>query len=209
MNEIETGTTPEDNLNKMKVFNNYDLWINKWDKGKAWDSKPNISKEFLEKHISDKFTIVDNILEIAIGFGRMTQEIIPYCKNIYGIDMNQLCVDYCNSNFNGIFAINNGYDIPFEDNLFDCVISFDSMVHFHPDIIDIYLKEIYRTSKKGAYSILHHAASGETKIGFRSQMTDTLMKKMAIKYNFKIIDQTYSWYLSENKFNDCTTILQK
>jgi ubiquinone/menaquinone biosynthesis C-methylase UbiE len=198
------------NLDQMRFyFGSHHKWINNLDRGYVWGDGNKID-QFLKQCIANKFTKVTNLLEIAVGYGRLTNSLFNYCDNLYGIDLNNCCVDYCSKVFpNGIFKQCDGISIPFDNVLFDAVISYDSMVHFEPIIIEKYLENISKITNSGAYIILHHAASGDTNIGMRSNMTSGIMSIFALKYNFKIIEQIYSWKINDYAYNDCITILQK
>jgi ubiquinone/menaquinone biosynthesis C-methylase UbiE len=203
------GDTLEINLQRMKTFNNYDKWMGCWNKGLSWGEE-DVCKTFLQNTIRDKFTKVNNLLEIAPGFGRLTKLLFDYCENLYAIDLNETCINFCKNNFpKGNFILTNGKMIPFKDNFFDFIVCYDSMVHFHSDIIYLYMQEISRVLKNNSYAVLHHAANGESRVGWRSNMTDKLMVEFATKTNLLIDDKIYLWKLEDGSFNDVITILKK
>jgi ubiquinone/menaquinone biosynthesis C-methylase UbiE len=82
-----------------------------------------------------------------------------------------------------------------KDNSQDLVYSFDSFVHMHLNVIDDYLKEIYRVLTPGGKGIIHHSNlwggsenSFENNAG-RSNMTPFFFGELIKKHNMKIVEQ--------------------
>lgn len=197
------------NLSDMRSeFGNHEKWITKFDLGYVWDNHETAEKyinEWFNKYVNHD---VENLLEIAVGYGRTTRILIEKCRNLYGTDLNQCCIDYCKKTFPAAsFKQTDGLTIPF-DQIFDIITCFDSMVHFDKEVVEIYIKEIKRTLRNNGTCILHHAPSGETGVGWRSNMTTELMQEYCNKYELEIVDQ-FSWNLLPSKqHNDALSVIR-
>lgn len=115
-----------------------------------------------------RFLPADNVLEIAPGFGRWTHYLIDYVRGHYhGVDISQECIDYCAEVFaadsRARFSVNNGYSLEMvEDDAFDLVFSFDSLVHAELDVHERYIPQILRKLNQNGVAFIHHSnwASG-------------------------------------------------
>ena len=80
------------------------------------------------------------------------------------------------------------------------------------DVIESYIKEIYRTLKNDSYAFIHHSFFyGEidpiSNIAGRSNMTPDIFKGLVEKYNMTIISQED--FRTSEKINDTITIFHK
>lgn len=119
-----------------------------------------------------RFLPVENLLEIAPGFGRWTRYLLEYVQGRYtGVDLSLACVDYCKERFSGFsnttFLVNDGLSLDsVEDGLFHLVFSFDSLVHANLDVHQVYIPQILRKLSQNGVAFIHHsnwAKSGSTK----------------------------------------------
>lgn len=109
-----------------------------------------------------RFLSANSILEIAPGFGRWTEQLIPHCNTYLGVDLAERCVTACTDRFSGHegvrFEVNDGQSLPMvPDGSVDLVFSFDSLVHVEDDVIDAYLKEFRRVLSKDGVAFIHHS----------------------------------------------------
>lgn len=95
------------------------------------------------------FLPAERILEIAPGYGRWTEYLLPFARSCYrGVDMADKCALHCGARFKDshpdIKVISNdGLSLNgVADMAFDFMFSFDSLVHAAQDIIDLYVKQI-------------------------------------------------------------------
>jgi SAM-dependent methyltransferase len=111
-----------------------------------------------------RFLPVSAILEIAPGFGRWTQFLLPLCKSYVGVDLSQQCVAACRRRFcdfnHASFVQNDGLtlalaEIP--DERFGLVFSFDSLIHVERDVLESYVPQILRKLTPGGVAFLHHS----------------------------------------------------
>jgi 2-polyprenyl-3-methyl-5-hydroxy-6-metoxy-1,4-benzoquinol methylase len=108
------------------------------------------------------FLPVQSILEIAPGRGRWTQYLLPSCNRYLGIDLSDECTSFCRRRFEDIgkasFVRNDGYSLnAAEDNSFDLIFSFDSLVHAEFDVIEHYIRQIVKKLQKNGAAFIHHS----------------------------------------------------
>ena len=196
-----------------KLWGNPDNWSNE---GHEWSTYFGTTDN-LWSIIYPKFEnyLKGEVLEIAPGFGRITEYLLQKIDNLSVIDLNEICIQKCKEKFGDKiknYIVNDGKTLNFEDNLFDFIFSFDSFVHMTSDVIESYIQEISRTLKKDGYAFIHHSflysSSQPTQnIGGRSDMNPDLFKSFVEKYNMKIISQE-NFRISE-EINDTITIFKK
>jgi SAM-dependent methyltransferase len=100
-------------------------------------------------------------LEIAPGYGRWTEFLLPRASTLALVDLNQSCLDACAARFAdrpGItYHLTDGSNLDFlADESIDFAWSFDSFVHMDPPIIRAYLKDLSRVLAPGGTVIIHH-----------------------------------------------------
>ena len=203
------------NIEEQKnLWNNPSNWSNE---GHEWSTYFGTTDN-LWNIIYPKFQdyLKSDVLEIAPGFGRITAYLLKQNINSLSIvDLNEICIKRCTDKFGSkikSYIVNDGYSLSFPDNNFDFIISYDSFVHMTEDVIDNYIKEIYRTLRNNGYAFIHHSFMfGHTEptknIGGRSLMTPDIFSNMVSKYNMEIISQE-DFKTSEN-INDTITIFHK
>lgn len=104
----------------------------------------------------------DHILEIAPGFGRVTQFLIPACRRLTVVDLTRRCVDACRERFAGVpnidYHVNDGRSLDMvPDEAVDFAFSWDSLIHAERDVLAAYLDELGRKLKPGGSALLHHS----------------------------------------------------
>ena len=178
--------------------------------GEEWSTFFGGTDKLWEEFIYPKISLYlkGAVLEIAPGHGRMTSKLIDYSSELYIVDMNKSCIDFCKNRFksknNIYYFINDGLFLKcIRDNIIDFVFSWDSFVHMQKFVIENYLEEISKKLKTGGIGVIHHSffSGGSDEYSFkniqgRSNFTPELFKSMCEKYNLKIIEQEIF------KFND-------
>ena len=213
----------------MEIFNNIDeqrFWDNEevWsDGGHEWSKSFGTTENLWNKHIFDDIKEFRNkkILEIGPGHGRFTQFISILASELLVVDLNPNCIKKTKEKLGhhvlGYF-VNNGNDLPkIRDNSQDLVFSFDSFVHFHKNVIDDYLKEIFRVLKPGGKAYIHHSwLEGGSDYSFhnyagRSTMDPIIFKSLVEKNNMSVIVQKPITFepLGEWDGTDNITIFEK
>lgn len=131
--------------------------------GHEWSDRFGSTEELYNQILRNK---VDNYckgdgLEIAPGWGRITEYLIPVSKSLSIVDLNENCISKCVNKFgNKIkgYYVNDGKSLTsISDNSLDYIFSFDSFVHIHFDVFTDYIKEFQRVMKPGSYGVIHHA----------------------------------------------------
>lgn len=100
--------------------------------------------DFAKNYCKDK-----NVLDVASWSGYWSFALSHVAKQVYWLDVSSDAITYCKEhikNKNLTFVLWDGKKIPFDDNTFDIVVSFETIEH----IIDYdnFLKEIKRVLKK-------------------------------------------------------------
>lgn len=95
------------------------------------------------------------VLEVGSGEGYGTSFLASRAKEIVGLDVDEKAVSYASNKYNlenCTFKFYDGKKIPFRDNTFDILISFQVVEHV-PNEVN-YLAEAHRVLKKGGMFIL-------------------------------------------------------
>lgn len=112
-----------------------------------------------------QFLPARSVVEIAPGYGRWTQFLLPQCESYVGVDLVERCVQACRERFADLpharFATGDGRTLPMvPDRSVDLVFSFDSLVHAEADVIGSYLRECARVLSPDGVAFIHHSNVG-------------------------------------------------
>ncbi|GGB48528.1 hypothetical protein GCM10011316_20830 [Roseibium aquae] len=178
-----------------------------------WDA---IIFPLLQKHSIDYSDVVD----FACGYGRNTDMLLNHARSITMVDVNEHNLDYCRNKYADHQSVSivgcNGYTLEeLSENRFSFFYTFDSVVHFPPEIVRSYLPEMHRVLKNGGYAFVHHSnytAGGKDKDfrknpHWRNYMSAELFADYAKGAGFNVIEQSLIDWEVVNL--DCCTILQK
>ena len=208
------------NIDEQRQWNDESMWS---EGGHEWSKSFGTTENLWNKHIFDdvKEYRGKKILEIAPGYGRMTQFLSILASELLVVDLNENCIKKTKEKLGhhvlGYF-VNNGNNLPhIRDNSQDLVFSFDSFVHIHKNVIDDYIGEIYRVLKPGGKSYIHHSwlmgGQDNSFLNFagRASMTPDIFKDLVEKHNMKIVEQKTIKFepLGEWDGTDSITIFQK
>lgn len=115
-----------------------------------------------------RFLPAGNLLEIAPGFGRWTRYLLQYTSGKYdGVDLSVECTAHCQRLFkdapNTTFSVNDGKSLSaFDDDTYDLVFSFDSLVHAELDVHEQYVPQILAKLKDDGVAFIHHSNWGSS-----------------------------------------------
>lgn len=109
------------------------------------------TKCILQKALSQLGYIDGKILDCGCGYGFWTRRLEPYCEFIVGIDIRDIFVrERVSSKLD--FALASGYQLPFSDESFKCVVLFDVLEHME-NALEV-LREIHRVLETGGCLML-------------------------------------------------------
>jgi SAM-dependent methyltransferase len=149
------------------VEENHDQWANyDWtDKGDEWSvgfgGTEAMWAWFLQPRVSP-FLPSAHTLEIAPGFGRATQFLVPASAKLTLVDLAEPCIDACKERFaehdHIDYHVNDGRSLDMiEDGSIDFVFSWDSLVHAECDVLESYLTQLGRKLRPGGTGVVHHS----------------------------------------------------
>lgn len=97
------------------------------------------------------------VLDAACGEGYGSHILKQNASEVYSIDLDQEVIDNANKKYtkdNIKFKAASIEKLPFEDNIFDVVVSFETIEHVGKEIQEAFLKEISRVLKKDGILII-------------------------------------------------------
>lgn len=98
----------------------------------------------------------ERILEIGFGSGILFSELNDRGNELHGIEIHERIPDViekmCDEGLNPVLKQASIYNIPYEDNFFDCIVSVSTFEHLTD--LDGALAEIKRVAKPGAHIVL-------------------------------------------------------
>lgn len=111
------------------------------------------------------FLPASHILEIAPGYGRVTQFLHPMCDTLTVVDLNEKCISACKTRFAGVahirYHVNDGRSLSMvPDESVDFAVSFDSLVHADADVIEAYVRQLATKLTADGVAFLHHSNAG-------------------------------------------------
>lgn len=110
---------------------------------------------FVYEHVRSRLNPGDIVLDLGFGEGYGTSLLAPNCHEIVGVDVEQKVVDYANKRYrtdNCHFEKYHGQSLPFDENYFDIVVSFQVIEHIDDE--SGFISEIYRVLKPGGRFLL-------------------------------------------------------
>ena len=208
------------NIEEQKLWNEPHMWA---DGGHEWSGPFGTTENLWNKEIFDHIKEFrgKKILEIAPGFGRITQFLSVLASELIVIDLNPLCIQKTKEKMGHhvlAYLVNDGKSLTgVRDNSQDLVFSFDSFVHMHANVSEEYVKEIHRVLKPGGHSFIHHSwiysgseDSFKNSAG-RANMSPEQFKGFVEDNNMEIISQTPIHFNPLNQWSgrDCISFFRK
>jgi SAM-dependent methyltransferase len=203
------------NIDEQRSWNNDNMWT---DNGHEWSGPFGTTENLWNKEIFDfiKDFRGKKILEIAPGYGRITQFLSILASELIVIDLNPSCIEKTKEKLGHhvlAYFTNDGKSLTgIRDNSQDLVFSFDSFVHMHANVTEEYIKEIFRVLKPGGQAFIHHSwlyggseNSFENSAG-RANMSPEQFKGFVENNNMRIITQKPIQFKPLNSWNGMDTI---
>jgi SAM-dependent methyltransferase len=208
------------NIEEQRLWNLNSNWTID---GHEWSKSFGTTEELWNNEIFDKIKEFrgKKILEIAPGFGRITQFLSILAGELIIVDLNPLCIEKTRAKLKHhvlAYFVNDGKSIPkVRDNSQDLVFSFDSFVHMHANVTEEYVKEIYRVLKPGGQAFIHHSwfygGNDESfkNIAGRANMSPEIFKDLVEQNNMIIISQDTIQFEPKGLWNgtDCISMFRK
>jgi len=106
-----------------------------------------------------------HVLEIAPGYGRVTEFLLEHCTRYTGVELTPKCVEACEQRFAGRpetrFFLTDGRSLDVvPDASVDFAVSWDSLVHADPEVLSAYVHGLARKLVPGGSAFLHHSNLG-------------------------------------------------
>lgn len=165
-----------------------------------------------------------NVVELAVGHGRMTEILLGKAQHVTGIDVLQENIDFCSSRFQGrpnlTLVRNDGMTLKqIADGSVTFFFCFDSMVHFDSDVVRSYLAELNRILTPGGLAFLHHSNLDRNPGGdfqkamhARNFMSQDLFRHYAAKSGLEVVKtKVIDWGRGERfaKSLDCLSLVRR
>lgn len=136
--------------NNSKLINDYERMVPEFHKDKL------IYSEHVTRYLAAK-PIVKNktVLDIASGSGYGSKILAESAKFVYGVDINEVAVNYSQKNYgsNNIkYLVGDGESIPLENASVDVVVTFETIEHIKN--YKKFLEEIVRVLKPNGVAII-------------------------------------------------------
>jgi 2-polyprenyl-3-methyl-5-hydroxy-6-metoxy-1,4-benzoquinol methylase len=161
--DLDNDTANSIQRNKAQ-WSNYE-WTEGGDEWSAcWGGTEQLWRRTIQPRIAS-FLPAGHILEIAPGFGRCTQYLVPQCTELSLVDLTEKCIEACRKRFQAHshirYFVNDGRSLDMlEDGSIDFAFSWDSLVHVEKDVMRSYLHELAAKLRPGGAGFLHHSNIG-------------------------------------------------
>jgi 16S rRNA A1518/A1519 N6-dimethyltransferase RsmA/KsgA/DIM1 with predicted DNA glycosylase/AP lyase activity len=139
------------NIEEQRLWNLNSNWETD---GHEWSKSFGTTEDLWNNEIFDKIKEFrgKKILEIAPGFGRITQFLSILAGELIVVDLNPICIEKTKSKLKHhvlAYFVNDGKSFPkVRDNSQDLVFSFDSFVHMHANVTEEYVKKFQSTKTR-------------------------------------------------------------
>ncbi len=137
----------DDELKEQQEF--YDQgWRGELERGKEQRGNLQTNLEFIDQ--TDLLKEDDRLLEIGCGIGSVVHALSEKGYTITGVDISQEAIGYGLNKYGPIdLQVQAAEELPYEDESFDVVLSFDLFEHIAR--IDMHVREVARVLKAGGY----------------------------------------------------------
>ena len=102
-----------------------------------------------------------DILDLACGGGN---NFLKEFGDVYGVDISKQSIEVARKNYDYCFVADI-FNLPFEDKMFDAVVSFELVEHVSEDKLDMFLKEVKRVLKDDGLSLHYYVVDSQCVLG--------------------------------------------
>lgn len=133
-----------------ELENDYERMVPEFHSGRL------IYAEHVTRYLAAKPIVKDRVvLDIASGSGYGTKILAESAKFVYGVDVNEVAINYSKKNYaskNIEYLVGDGESIPLEDNSVDVVVTFETIEHIKD--YKKFLDELSRVLKPDGLTIV-------------------------------------------------------
>ena len=117
-----------------------------------------LETEHINRYIFANTVVKDKkVLDAACGTGYGSALMAKTAASVFGVDISDEAISYAKNNYNApniSFSVADIASLPFEDNFFDVVISFETIEHVDTQKQEKFLSEVKRTLKNDGIFIV-------------------------------------------------------
>lgn len=106
--------------------------------------------QFVYEYVKGQIKLTDRLLEVGFGEGYGSEMLLSSCESYTGVDVAEEAVDYASDTYGATNCKFDHYDggvLPYDDESFDVVISFQVIEHVGEDVG--FVRQLARVLKKG------------------------------------------------------------
>ena len=114
-------------------------------------------EHFTRYRFAAQFAVGKRVLDAACGSGYGSKILAETAENVCGIDISSEAVAFANENYkaeNISFQCASVAELPFQDQSFDLIVSFETLEHVDEQTQQAFLREIRRTLKPGGILVM-------------------------------------------------------
>jgi len=209
------------------IEENYRTWTTyDWEKeghewSGAWGSTNSMWWGSIFPRIQSYLKNSSVVLEIAPGFGRCTEYLKDFSKELIIVDVSEKCIKSCEEKFKDVNHIqyfsNDGLSLDMVPNgNIDFIFTWDSLVHAEEDVLKSYINQFEQKLSKNGVAFMHHSnfldanKSGNIKnVHWRAEsVSANLVEKYCEEANLCCFSQELINWDGENLI-DCITMITK
>lgn len=103
------------------------------------------------RYLAKAITTGETVLNIGVGSGGLERILLDKGVNVYVLDPSEKAIEKIKITLNLSERAKVGYsqDIPFSDNVFDCVVMSEVLEHLTDEVLNQTLSEVFRVLKPG------------------------------------------------------------
>jgi len=161
------------------------------------------------------------VLDIGCGLGHCLNFLTKFSENLVGLDIDLPSLIYAQKTTGANYVLGKGEKMPFKDNSFDKLISFNILEHIQNDTLAI--EEIKRVGKNGATVLvmvpslegprsqsklkkLMHTEESENERHYRDGYYLENIKKLLNEKGIKVVRAHYTMFIFAELFTEFTKI---
>jgi SAM-dependent methyltransferase len=141
------------------------------------------------------------ILDAGCGTGKNIETLKSMGHEIYGIDYSPEAIKFCRLRGINNIEIGDVTNIPFKDDYFDILYSFDVLICLEPDKLKKAISEFIRVTRKGGFILLNLAAfkflwsPHDDAWGTKKRFIARDIYELFKDYNIKFVKMSYRVFL--------------